>query len=262
MPSFEPILAHVVPFALVACRLAGLFLLSPILGNRYLPRRFRALLVVMLAAAVYPGLSTTVQTPPEATILTIAPLLVSETLIGLVIGFLASLPIMCLDLAGFVMGHQMGLGLARVYNPDTATDTDVLGQVLMYVALASFLAMGGMEALFVALLSTFERLPIGHFQIASLPLDTVVGVLSSGMELGVRVAAPVVAIVFLLMIAMGFVMKTMPQINILSVGFTVKILFGLGMCAVAVGSMHQAVQGEIDRVLRLVLEWGRVGLLT
>jgi flagellar biosynthesis protein FliR len=149
-----------------------------------------------------------------------------------------------------------------VYNPDTATDTDVLGQVLMYVALASFLAMGGMEALFIALLSTFERLPVGSFQIALLPLDTVVGVLSSGMELGVRVAAPVVAIVFLLMIAMGFVMKTMPQINILSVGFTVKILFGLGMCAVAVGSMHQAVQGEIDRVLRLVLEWGRAGLLT
>ena len=92
--------------------------------------KFRALLVVMLAAAVYPGLSTGVQHPPEATVLTIAPLVVSETLIGLTIGFIASLPIMCLDLAGFIMGHQMGLSLSRVYNPDTATDTDVLGQVL------------------------------------------------------------------------------------------------------------------------------------
>jgi flagellar biosynthetic protein FliR len=256
MPSFEPIIAHLVPFALVTCRLAGLFLLSPVLGNRYLPMRFRALLVVMLSAAVYPGLSSTVH-PPEATLLTLVPLVVSETLIGLTIGFLASLPIMCLDLAGFVMGHQMGLSLSRVYNPDTATDTDVLGQVLMYIALATFVSLGGIEVLFVSLLSTFDRVPVGHFGFTSLPLETVVGVLASGMELGVRVAAPVMAIVFLLMIAMGFVMKTMPQINILSVGFTVKIIFGLGMCILAVGSMQSAVQGEIDRVLRLVLDWSR-----
>ena len=49
MPSFEPILAHVVPFALVTARLAGLFLFSPILANRNMPMQFRALLVVMLA---------------------------------------------------------------------------------------------------------------------------------------------------------------------------------------------------------------------
>jgi flagellar biosynthetic protein FliR len=257
MPSFEPIIGHLVPFALVTCRLAGLFALSPILGNRYLPMRFRALLAIMLSAAVYPGLSTRLQRPPEATLFTLVPLVVSEALIGYTIGFLASLPVMCLDLAGFVMGHQMGLSLSRVYNPDTSTDTDVLGQVLMYIALATFVALGGIEVLFVSLVSTFDRLPIGHFGVTSVPLNTIVGVLSSGMELGVRVALPVMAIVFLLMIAMGFVMKTMPQINILSVGFTIKILFGLGMCIFAVGSMHSAVQAELDRVLRLVLDWGR-----
>jgi flagellar biosynthetic protein FliR len=257
MPSFEPILAHVVPFMLVACRLAGLFLLAPLLGNRYLPARFRALLVVMLAAVVYPGLSTTVQHVPAANLLTIVPLILSETLIGLVIGFLASLPIMCVDLAGFIMGHQMGLGLARVYNPDTATDTDVLGQVLLYMALAAFVALGGIEVLFISLVSTFHRIPIGGFGVAKAPLDTIVSVFSSGMELGVRVAAPVTCIVFILMIAMGFVMKTMPQINILSVGFTIKILFGVGMCALAIGAMHHAVSDEIERVLGLVLHWSR-----
>jgi flagellar biosynthetic protein FliR len=189
------------------------------------------------------------------TVFTIAPLIVSETLIGLTIGFLAALPVLCLDLAGFVMGHQMGLSLSRVYNPDTATDTDVLGQVLMYVALATFVAMGGLEVLFVSLVSTFDRIPVGQFGIVSMPLATIVGVLSSGVEMGVRVAAPVMAIVFLLMIAMGFVNKTMPQINVQSVGFTVKMLFGLGMCVMAIGSMQYAVQAELDRVLRLVLDW-------
>ncbi|MEX2219880.1 MAG: flagellar biosynthetic protein FliR [Phycisphaerales bacterium] len=257
MISYEPILSHVVPFMLVVARLGGLFLLAPILGNRFLPAKFRALLVVMLAAAVYPGLSSTVQHLPETTLLTLAPLIVTETLIGFTIGFIACLPIMCLDLAGYVMGHQMGLGLARVYNPHTAMDTDILGQLLMFIALGTFIALGGLEVLFVSLLSTYQGVPIGGVGGGVAPLDLVVGVLSSGVEMAARVAAPVVCIVFLLMISMGFIMKTMPQINILSVGFTVKILFGVGMVAAAIGSMHGAIQGELERVLNVVLDFGR-----
>jgi flagellar biosynthesis protein FliR len=57
------------------------------------------------------------------------------------------------------------------------------------------------------------------------------------------------------MIAMGFVSKTMPQINIMSVGFTIKILFGLGMLAASLGAMQHATGDEIQRVLRLATGW-------
>jgi flagellar biosynthetic protein FliR len=126
----------------------------------------------------------------------------------------------------------------------------------MYIALGCFVAAGGMEVLFTALMATFDRVPIGGFALSRVPLDSVVGVLASGMELGIRVATPVTCIVFLIMISMGFIMKTMPQINVMSVGFTLKILFGLGMCAAAIGTMHRAIAGEVDRVLRFVLDWG------
>jgi flagellar biosynthetic protein FliR len=175
----------------------------------------------------------------------------------MVIGFLASLPNLAMNLAGFFMGHQMGLTLSQVYNPEIGADVDVLGQLLMYIGLGTFLAVGGLESCYLALVSTFERVPIGGFAITATPVETIVGVLTSGFELAIRVAAPVLAIIFLLMIALGFLMKTMPQINAMSVGFTIKILFGLAMLAVSVAAVQGAASEEIERVLGIIAGWSR-----
>jgi flagellar biosynthetic protein FliR len=171
-------------------------------------------------------------------------------------GFLAALPIHALDLSGFLIGHQMGLGLARVYNPELETDTDSTGQLIMYMGLGAFVAIGGLEVLFLSLADTFRFVPLGQ-GVAQAPLDLVVGLIGSGFELALRVAAPVLCIIFLLMIAMGFVTKTMPQINIMSVGFTVKILAGIAMLAVSLTAMQQATAEEIQRVLRLAVGWAK-----
>ena len=117
--------------------------------------------------------------------------------------------------------------------------------------------IAGLEAAFGTLVSTFRNVPIGGFAGDRTPIQMIVGVVSSGVELAVRVAAPVICIIFLLLIAMGFVMKTMPQVNVMSVGFTVKILFGIGMLAASLVAMQHATSDEIDRVLRVVVDWGR-----
>jgi flagellar biosynthesis protein FliR len=257
VPSIEPLLEHVAPFALVVSRIAGLFVLAPLLANRLLPRRFRALLAVMFAAAIYPALPVVWHTAPDLQLVELAPLLVSELLIGLSIGFLASLPILALDMAGYMMGHQMGLGLARVYNPEFGEETDIVGQLLMFIGIAIFIAIGGLEALFLALLTTFERIPLGAFGMDHLPMEIVVGILGSAFELVLRVAAPVLCIIMLLMVAMGFVMKTMPQINILSVGFPLKILLGLLMLILGLVAIQQAATDEIADALSIILHWTR-----
>lgn len=257
MVSLEPIFRHATPFALVVFRLAGLLVFTPLLANRTLPRRFRALLAIMLGAAVYPALPSNLQEPPAADMIALAPLVASELLIGVVIGFLAGLPILAMDMAGFLMGHQMGMGLARVYNPDMGADTDVFGQLLMYVGLGAFVALGGLDAAFLSLVSTFDRVPIGAFALDRAPLELAVGTLSSGFELALRVGAPVLGIIFLIMIAMGFITKTMPQLNVMSVGFTLKMIGGIGMIAASLATMQQATAGEIERVMAQVVEWGR-----
>ena len=257
MPTLEPLLRHVVPFMLVVFRMAGLFVFTPLLANKTVPRKFRAMLAMMFAAALYPVLPVAVQIEPDIDLAGLLPLVLSETLIGVVIGYLAGLPVLALDMSGFLMGHQMGLSLGRGYNPDVGSDTDTFGQVLMYVGLGTFVSLGGLEAAYVALASTFRNVPIGSFAVNRVPLDAIVGTISSGVELAMRVAAPVLAIVFLLMIALGFVMKTMPQINVMTVGFTLKIIFGIAMLSASLVAMQRATSDEIERVMRMVLDWSR-----
>lgn len=257
MPTVEPIVAHAVPLLLVVTRLGGLFMFTPLLANRSAPRRVRATLALVFGAALYAGVPAISQTPPETDLLGLLPLAAGELLIGVALGFIAAMPLFALDLAGYLIGHQMGLGLGRVYNPELDSDADVTSQLLMYLGLGVFVAMGGLEAAFLSLAATFEHLPPGAFRIDALPLDAVVSVLAGGFDLALRVAAPALGIILLVMIALGFIMKSMPQINVLSIGFTIKILCGVGVVTVSLWAMQQAAGDEIGRALGIADTWAR-----
>jgi len=255
-PSIVPLLDHVTPFLLVVSRLAGLFLSAPALSSRSIPRRAKALLAVMLAASVYPSLPASARVAPEVDLVGLAALLAIESLIGACVGLIASIPLMAVQLAGHVMSHQMGLAIASTFNPETDADSTVLSDLLVFTSMAAFLAVGGIEILYSVMLDSFGRVPVGSFSVGMLPLDLLVGTVGSGMEVALRLSTPVLAIVMLAMIAMGAVMKTLPQINILSVGFAIKILVGIGMLAVALGVINTVLREETASVLDTIWEWG------
>lgn len=255
MISIEPLLPHVISFLLVFTRLAGLFIFAPVLSSRSVPMRARAMVAMAFAVVVYPIVPVSIQTPPHMGLFDLAPLIVSEMLIGAAIGAIASIPLLAMEMAGAIAGHQMGLSLARAYNPELETSVDVAGQMLFYIAGAVFLAIGGLDALFLSIVRSFDHVPLGVMDAELLPLDLFVGVLSSGTELALRVALPVVGTLILILIALGFVMKTMPQINVLSVGFALKVLAGIAVLAMSVQTIREVAGDEVARVGRITLQW-------
>lgn len=256
VPSLMPLLlAHVIPFTLVLFRLAGLFLLAPLLTSTMIPMKFRALLACTFAAAAYPILAPDLIAPASADMFSLVPLIAGEALIGLCVGAIASMPLLSLELAGVVMGQSMGFGLARVYNPESDVETDLLGQLLLMVATGVFVASGGLETLFTGLVRSFDRLPIGGMSASSAPLDLFIDVLTSGCDLALRVAMPVVGGTMLLVIVLGVIGKTMPQVNIMSVGFTIKVLAGLAALALAMSAIRETVGDAIDQAIDQALLW-------
>ncbi len=255
MPGYELLLQHAVPFTLVVFRLAGLFLFAPLLSSSMIPLRVRALLAVMLSAAIYPLLPAIVPVGLDLSVFELLPMIVSEALIGAVIGVIAAIPLASLELAGTIGGQQVGFGLARVYNPELEIDADLFGQVLFYLGAGAFIAMNGLETMFRAVASTFARVPVGGVTATDVPLEMFIGVLTSGFELGLRVAAPVTGMVLLLLIAFAAVGKTIPQLNIMSVGFTVKILAALAITAAAAHAISAAAGDEIARAMDGALAW-------
>ncbi len=259
-PAILELLSQLAPFLLTVFRLAGLFIFAPVLASTMVPARFRVLLVFMMGVALHPTVSPEI----PAGLLPIdvvgaAPLLVREALIGFVVGVIAAIPMLSLEMSGVIAGQQMGLGLARVYNPDTDADSDVLGQMLYTIALGGFLACGGLEALGACLIDSFRSIPLGGIEPGSLPVDVIAGALTSGFELAIRVTTPVSGAVLLMTILLGVIGKTMPQINIMSVGFTFKILAGLGALIAGIYAVGDATGGAMDDALRTAQAWVAAG---
>ena len=262
MLEVEPILHHGTSIMVVAFRIAGLLLFSPVLAGAAIPARAKILLVVVFATAVYPALGAGWHEPMHFSLVTLGQLMVTETLIGAAIGLVASLPIVGIQLGAQIMGQQMGLGLAQIFNPEIETTTGVVDQLMFYAALAVFISMGGMEAIFVTMMNTYDHVPLGAMTLRAVPLELLVGTLSAAFELAMRVAAPILAIMLVETIASGVLMKTIPQINIMSVGFAIKTLAGLAALTAASASIFMVFGDEAERVLWLISEWTGLGGLS
>ena len=185
----------------------------------------------------------------------LVPLMFAELLIGMAIGLIAGLPLIALEMGGYVMGYQMGLSLAESFNPELDTNGSVVGQLLFYLGVFIFISIGGLETLFVALADSYHTVPLGMFLAGDVPLDLLAGVLSSGFEVALQVASPIVGVVSLLYVSMGFIMKTMPQINIMSIGFAAQILAGLITLTLLLGTISVVASDEITATLELLLDW-------
>jgi flagellar biosynthetic protein FliR len=250
-------LEHVPAGLLVVVRIGGLMIYGPVFGSNVIPARVKVFLAFLLGGACYPVLGSShlalMQEAPG--LWDLAPLVALELLIGVIIGYVASLPLIAVQTGGLVMGQQMGLGFARFYNPAIEDEADVLGQILFFMVLAGFLLVGGHEAMLLAMLHSFEHLPPGRFAVDGDLLALISGLLQSAFELALRVAAPVLALIFLQSTALGYISKTVPQLNILSLGFPLRIMVGIFMIALGLVVINEVMMDGIDEMLTALFQW-------
>ncbi len=255
MPSLDPFLSHVAPFLLVLFRISGLFVFSPILSSTILPVRLRGLLAVAFTMAIYPTLIGKLNAPVSMDLFSLAPAVFCETLIGMAMGLMASLPMYAVQLGGLIMGQQAGMALGQVYNPALDVETDTLGQFLQYGGLVLFVGMGGLEMLFLGLAHTFANVPLATCSISFAPLELMTGLVASGFELALRVSAPVLCIILVETIASALIAKTIPQINVQSLGFSVKVIITLLALAASISGVMHVTGQDMSHTMNLVLNW-------
>jgi flagellar biosynthetic protein FliR len=257
MSQYEAILNHVPPAMLVIFRIGGLMIFAPVFGASVIPVRVKVFLALLIGAAVYPLLSaeSLLGPTPALDLWTLVPLVGLELAIGLLVGYIATLPLLATQTGGLLMGQQMGLGFARFYNPGMDAQADIVGQMLFFMALAGFLLIGGHEAMMMAILRSFQYIPLGAFAVDLDVVGLLTGLLLAAFELALRVAAPVLALIFLQSLAMGYMAKTVPQLNILTLGFPIRILAGFAMVMLGLAVMNDVIMDGIDVALDRMFEW-------
>jgi len=246
------------PAMLVVLRLGGLFIYAPVLSMTTIPARVKGMLVVVAGVGAYLVLAGRGVAFPRVAYddpWAMVPLGAAEIAIGGVIGFVASMPIFAMRAGGLVMGQQMGLGFARFYTPAAGEESDVLEQIMTFLATVLFLALGGLDAMFLCVLRSFEHVTAGGFVAGDAGADLVVGVLLAATEFGLRIAMPLLGVVFLETVAMGFVSKTVPQLNVLSLGFPIRILVGLVVIIAALPVIMSVSESFTTEVVEAIVTW-------
>lgn len=238
-------------FALVLVRISGLMLTAPIYGSQIVPLRIRAALAMVIALLMFPIVAP--RLPADVTLVAAIPGLFGELAIGLIMGLALSLVFSGVQLAGMVIGQQAGLALGEVYNPVLNTDSSVLSETFLLTAMTAFVLVGGHRELMRSLLDTYATIPVLSFRVTPGTLTLMTDVLTGAYALGLRMAAPVLMALLIATLVTGFLSRTMPQLNILSIGFPIRALIALFMCAFVIAATGGSVlesMGEVFTRLR------------
>ena len=237
--------------ALVFFRLAGLMITAPLFSATVVPRRLRAAMVMVLSVMIFP----LVVARPNAMNASLSTVLIggaTELMIGAAVGLTLTLVLMGAQVAGELVSQQAGMSLGAVINPLFGAQVTVLTQVYAMVVTFFFLLAGGHRAMMAALLDTFTVIPVLSYGPGDSIVVLLIETLTSAFSLGVRLAGPMVIALFLTETALALLSRTMPQLNILSVGFTVRSLIALAVAAIALSAGEATLLNAIGEGLDLV----------
>lgn len=249
---YETGVDQIVVFSLVLTRLLGLIVIAPIFGSTNVPLQIRALLAAALAFIAAPPLFGSVQQLPQA-LPDLTIMMTGEFLIGLALGAGVVILFSGVDIAGKLISQVSGLQASELLNPDSGESAPLFSNLLNLVTLAVFVAIGGHRLVMAALLDSFAALPPGGGVPTGLAhtLSTLVG---ESFELSARAAAPVMTALLLATLVLALVGRTLPQLNILVLGFGVNSLVSLGALAVALGAIVWAFQGQLEPMMAQLFE--------
>ncbi len=239
-------------FTLVFVRVSGICVTAPVYGSEEVPRQVRALFAASIALLIMPS-QWHVEVVYPGSIFNYLAFVGSELLIGLSLGLGIHVLFSGIQLAGLVIGRVSGLMLADVFDPAMGENISIFSRMYYLVAVAVFVCIGGHRLLMMGLLDTFRAIPPGMAQVPVSLGETFTTILNQSFHLGFRAGAPVVAAVLVSTVVLGLIARTMPQLNILAVGFGLNSMLSLGIMGFSLGVAVWVFQEEVEPTIRMVM---------
>jgi len=225
-------LDNVVVLALTTFRIGGMFLAAPILGHSAIPPTVKIILSLVLGYFIYP-FAASQPLPMDGNLLGLLTLAVKEFLLGIIIGFLFQIIFLGVEFGGGLIGYQIGFAMVNIVDPTTSANVPIIGQFKILIATLIFFLINGHQVMIQALFESFRLVPLGHVTLTPASLMEAIKLAGAAFTIGIKVAAPVMVTLFITDVCLGIIARTMPQMNILVVGFQMKIGTGLLVLAIS-----------------------------
>ena len=231
-------------------RIGAVLMLAPGWGESAVPVRFRLVAVLLSTAVLAPVLAEQLPEPPPTVGLSVLQV-ISEVLVGLMIGAVARLMMSALQVAGQIIGMQSGLGFAQQMDPTVGQSGALLGVFLSMTAIVLIFATGIHRLMLQAVADSYQIFRPGDALAVGDAAQWAIAAVSAAFRIGLQIAAPIVVFAMVFNLAIGLVSRLIPQVQIYFIAMPSQILIGLSILAFVLGGGLLIWLEALERVARL-----------
>jgi flagellar biosynthetic protein FliR len=240
-------LTFVTRFGLLLIRPGLLIATAPPFGGQYTPAPVKIGLSVVLGLAIAPSVAM----PGTVGTAALVVLAAREAAIGLALGLAVRILLAGAELAGQLAGFQLGFAYAATVDPQTGARNNLVATLYSSLALLTFLGTNGHHALLRALAESYQALPIGFGRLDPGIARIVASMLGVVFVFGTQVAAPIVIVLLVAEVAVGLIGRVAPALNLMVIGFPIRLLAGLIALAAAIGVVPSLTARLVGPALEL-----------
>jgi len=252
LPDFS--LALIQGFLICLARVGSMIGSIPVFSGGQLPPQMRVGIAVLFAMVCYPAVEGFIPTRSFSPF-ELGVLLAQETILGLMVGFLAQLVFMAAEFAGSLIGYQMGFAAANVFDPSTQRQVALISQFQGIFAILLFLSLNVHYLFFEAIVGSFEMLPPGSLNLAGGAIPLLMAVANHSLILSIQLVAPILALLILSNLTLGVMARVFPQLNVFLLSFPINIGVSFIVMGLTLGVFATMLSKEFsalsDRFLQL-----------
>ena len=255
--NFDP--RTVISFYLTLFRISVVLFVMPFFGDT-MPNVLKATLLIVLTLAVWPKLSVPAQYFPAHPASLLA-MFMGELVLGMSLGIIVRMLIAAVQIGGGIINFQMGFSMVNAIDPMTGQQEPVTTHFIYMCTMLTFLSLNGHLNLIRALGNSFELVPPGGLFLTPKLMNEVMSFSKEMFILGIRIAAPVILALFLVDLALALISKMAPQMNVMTMGFPIKIMVGFLFLTFIMEQMTEYVTNFISSMDMVFLHIMKIGVI-
>ncbi|MFH0781271.1 MAG: flagellar biosynthetic protein FliR [Pseudomonadota bacterium] len=234
-------------FLVVTARIAGFMVGIPVFISAQTPGRVKTTLVFVSSLMLFPVMAKSILQVNFAP-LPFFLLILSEVLLGLLLGLVARLIFTSVEFGATVVGFQMGFASANVYDPQNQRQVELISQFQNVFAILIFLAIDGHHIFLRTMVLSYNLLPPGQFNVSGEAVPYLMQLASHMFTLGVQLCAPVLAVLLLSGLILGILARVFPQLNVFMLSFPLNIGIGFVVISLTLNLESTLIRREFDTI--------------
>jgi len=216
---------QIIVWVLVFVRTGAFFMGIPLFAGKMLPTKAKITFGLLLSLMINPLV------PAELSLATnfagAILLALNEVCIGLLLAMSVRMIFFAVELAGYLISYEIGLMASNSVHPLLGSSDATITTLLFYFSMLVFFVAGIHYDVLKAFIMSFEILPIGSFLLSINPMSQFVGEVSRVFLIGTLMAAPFIALNFLVNVTFAVLGKAVPKMNVFMTSFSVRIIGGM-----------------------------------